>query len=198
MPCALAVCAAFRAGGHARPASPLYPTRHFVVSVSGHGGVPPWPSPTKLSRSFVLHRGHASRSAPSFGPSALRAPCYGADRPPSPLCPSRCVVVPVSGNGRVRLLPGPRSVQVSAAGGRESCHTRPLRAPASLLHIVLLPSVFASHCAKAPFGVAHRLRALRVKATGRYAKWPTLGLGAQSSALPGRIRALRAAAWSPL
>ncbi len=103
---------------HARPASPLYPTRHFVVSVSGHGGVPPWPSPTKLSRSVVLHRGHASRSAPAFGPSALRAPCYGADRLASPLCPVRCVVVPVIGNGRVRPLPGPQSVQVSAAGGR--------------------------------------------------------------------------------
>ena len=44
--------------------------------------------------------------------------------------------------------------------------TPPQRPPASLLHNAALPSVAASHCAKATFGVAHRLRALRVKATG--------------------------------
>jgi hypothetical protein len=46
------------------------------------------------------------------------------------------------------------------------CSVRPLRPPASLLHNAALPSVAASHYAKAPFGVAHRLRSLRVEATG--------------------------------
>lgn len=59
---------------------------------------------------------------------------------------------------------------------RGSFSTRPLRPRASLLHNAALPSVPGSHFAKAPFGAGHRWRALRVKATGRYAKWPTLGL----------------------
>ena len=41
------------------------------------------------------------------------------------------------------------------------------------------------------------LRALRVKATGRYAKLPSLDTVTQPSALPGRIRALRATVWLP-
>ena len=59
-----------------------------------------------------------------------------------------------------------------------------------------MPSVFASHCAKATFGVAHRLRALRVKATGVMSNSST---GERSPAVgaPRSLRALRAADCRP-
>lgn len=65
------------------------------------------------------------------------------------------------------------------------------------LHKAALPSVPASRCAKASLGAGHRCAPYRVKAT-RYAKWPSLESVAQPSALPGRIRALRAAVCAPL
>ena len=59
-----------------------------------------------------------------------------------------------------------------------------------------MPSVFASHYAKATFGVAHRLRALRVKATGVMSNSST---GERSPAVgaPRSLRALRAAVCRP-
>ena len=70
------------------------------------------------------------------------------------------------------------------------------RSPATAkLHNAALPSVSASQ-SQAPF-VAATARAIRVKATGRYAKLPTLGTVAQPSALPVRFRALCAASWLP-
>ena len=43
-------------------------------------------NPSARQRKCHLHqRGHAGRSGPAFGPSALRAPCYGPTRPASPL-----------------------------------------------------------------------------------------------------------------
>ena len=112
-------------GGH--PTSPLYQVRCSVVSVSGHGGLPPYPDTTKLSRG---RRG-------SFGARPLRQSYI---TPHCPQCP------PVSRKLLLWQLP---------------------------------------------------LRALRVKATGRYAKLPSLGTVAQPSALPGRWHALRAAVWLP-
>ncbi len=197
MPCALPACVAFRpAVPRARSITAL-PGSLCCSSVSGHGGVPPWPSPTKLSRSFVPHRGHASRSAPAFGPSALRAPCYGADRLASPLYPVRCVVVgsvATAGYGPCQVLGVFRSAPPE---GGESCHTRPLRAPASLLHIVLFCKVCASCSAKAPLGAAHRCAPCRVYKTHNMQSALRWGWAPQPPALPGRIRALRAAAWSP-
>ena len=49
---------------------------------------------------------------------------------------------------------------------RDSCGTRPLRPPASLLHNAALPSVPASRYAKAPLGAGHRFAPYWVKATG--------------------------------
>ena len=71
--------------------------------------------------------------------------------------------------GRSRLAcasSGRAIATLGIAASSTTVGTPPLRASASLLHNAALPSVAASHCAKAPFGVAHRLRALRVKATG--------------------------------
>jgi hypothetical protein len=75
---------------------------------------------------------------------------------------------------------------------RGSCGVRPLR-----------QSYITPHCPQCP-PVSRRLllwqpplRALRVKATGRYAKLPSPGTVAQPSALPGRVCALRAASWLP-
>ena len=69
----------------------------------------------------------------------------------------------VSGQCGVPQWPGTTRLSL---GVRGFCSVRPLRPPASLLHNAALPSVPTSRCAKAPLGVGHRLRALRVKATG--------------------------------
>ncbi len=201
---------------HARPASPLYPTRHFVVSVSGHGGVPPWPSPTRLSRSVVLHRGHASRSAPTFGPSALRAPCYGADRLASPLYPSRCVVAQsaaTAGYGPCQVL---GVFRFAPPVGAESCWRSPaagtrfaaLRvyilccfakcAPVAPLKLRLVPPTAARPCGftkpticKVPCaGVGRLSRRRSPVASAPYA--PPSGRPCSLSCLPGFNQALRA------
>lgn len=78
------------------------------------------------------------------------------------------------------------------------CGARPLRPPAALLHKAAFCEVVASRCAGAPLGAVHRCRALAGSQNRPYAKWPSLGTVAQSSALPGRIRALRAATCTPL
>ena len=49
---------------------------------------------------------------------------------------------------------------------RGVCSVRPLRPPALLLHNAALPSVAASHFAKAPLGAGHRFAPYQVKATG--------------------------------
>ncbi len=116
MPCALAVCAAFRAARPRAPGITVVPNLGGVVSVSGHGGVPPWPSPTRLSRSFVLQRGHASRAAPAALP--LRGISPVSSRQASPLCPSRCVVarsVATAEYGPCQVL---GVFRFTAAGGR--------------------------------------------------------------------------------
>ncbi len=81
--------------------------------------------------------------------------------------------------------------------GGESCHMRPLRAPASLLHIVLFCKVCASRSAKAPLGAAHRCAPWRVYKTHNMQSALRWGWAPQPSALPGRIRALRAAVCAP-
>ena len=108
----------------------------------------------------------------------------------SPLYHVRCSVVSVSGHGGVPPCPGTTRL---SRGLRGSCGARPLRPHASLLHNAALPSVPASRYAwcRSP------LRALLGEGNRRYAKWPTLGSVAQSSTLPGRIRALRTAVWLP-
>ncbi len=60
------------------------------------------------------------------------------------------------------------------------------------------------HCPQCPPVAALKLRLVAVTASRpsgegnrRYAKWPSLGTVAQPSALPGRVRALRAANWLP-
>ena len=95
-------------------------------------------------------------------PARLRC-ALAATRPTSPLAFVRCSVVSVSGQGGVP--PCPSCTRLSR-GYRCAHGVHPLRPPAALLHNAPLPSVAASHCAKAPFGVAHRWRALRVRATG--------------------------------
>ena len=109
--------------------------------------------------------------------------------PTSPLDPVRGTVGPVSGHGGVPPCPG--STKLSR-GVRGSCGIGPLR-----------QSYITPHCPQCP-PVSRRLLlwqpplgALRVKATGRYAKLPSLDTVTQPSALPGRIRALRAAVWLP-
>ncbi len=195
MPCALAVCAAFPAARPRAPSITAIPSSGGVVSVSGHGGVPPWPGPTKLSRSFVLHRGHASRAAPAALP--LRGISPGSSRQASPLCPTRCVVVPVGGNGRVRPLPSPRSVQVSAAGGRRVMSHAPATGTRfAFTYCAVLQSV-RSRFAKAPLGAAHRCAPCRVYKTHNMQSALRWGWAPQPSALPGRLRALRADGWSP-
>ena len=79
-------------------------------------------------------------------------------------------------------------------GIRASCGTRPLRPPASFLHIVLFCEVAASRYAKAPLGVAHRWRALSGLQNPQYAKWPSLVLWL--SWRRGISQALRADFWS--
>lgn len=127
------VQAALRASGAAHPTSPLFLSSSSVALVSGHGGVPPWPSRTRLSRS-----------------------------------PSRF------------------------------CGARPLRPHAALLHNAAFCKVFASRCAKAPLGVAHRCAPSRVCKTGVMQSGLRLVRARQPSALPGRWRALRTAGRSPL
>ena len=103
-------------------------------------------------------------------------------------------------SARLRIVldqpsPAPRP---GSRGVRGSCGTRPLRPPAALLHKAAFCKVLASRCAKAALGVAHRWRALAGLQNRHYAKWPSLESVAQPSALPVRIRALRAAVCSPL
>ncbi len=75
-----------------------------------------------------------------------------------------------------------------------SCHTRSLRVR---LHIVLFCKVCASRSAKAPLGAAHRFAPWRVHKTHNMQSALRWGWAPQPPALPGRLRALRAAAWSP-
>ena len=105
-----------------------------------------------LSRSFGQQRGHVSPPVAALGGNGT-----------SPLDPVRCSVASASGHGGVPPCP---SITRLSRGVRGLCSVRPLRPPASLLHNAALPSVPASRCAKAPLGAGHRLRALRVKATG--------------------------------
>ncbi len=72
----------------------------------------------------------------------------------------------------------------------------PLRG-ASRLHIVPFCKVGASRSAKAALGAAHRCAPWRVYKTHNMQSALRWGRAPQPSALPGRIRALRAAAWSP-
>ena len=103
----------------------------------------------------------------------------------------------ISASGHGGVPPCPAITRLSR-GVRGVCSVRPLRPPASLLHITASSSVPASRCAKAPLGAGHRLRALSGEDYGHYAKWPSLEAVEQPSALPARIRALRAAVCAPL
>jgi hypothetical protein len=138
--------------GDSAPNITAFHFRDSVVLVSGQCGVPQWPGITKLSRGVGEQRAHVSPPVATLGGSGT-----------SPLYPVRCSVVSASGHGGVPPCP---IITRLSRGARGLCSVRPRWPPASLLHNAALPSVFASHCAKAPFGVAHRLRALRVKATG--------------------------------
>jgi hypothetical protein len=71
--------------------SPLYPVRCSVVSASGHGGVPPYPSATKLSRGV---RG-------SCGARPLRPPASLLHNAALPSVPaSRCAKAPLGAGHR--------------------------------------------------------------------------------------------------
>ena len=116
--------------------------------------------------------------------------------PTSPLYFARCPVGSVSGHGGVPPCPGTTRLSRVFRG---SCGARPLRDPLrgpSGLHRVLFCEVPASRCAKAPLGVAHRFAPLRVYKTHPMQS-TSAGAVAQPSALPGRVRALRAAVWLP-
>jgi hypothetical protein len=139
------------AGGNA-PNITASHIRGSVVLVSGQCGVPQWPGSTRLSRGVGQQRGHVSPPVAALGGNGT-----------SPLYLVRCSVISASGHGG--LPPCPRITKLSRVV-RGFCSVRPLRPPASLLHNAALPSVSASRCAKAPLGAGHRLRALRVKATG--------------------------------
>jgi hypothetical protein len=89
--------------------------------------------------------------------------CAGGNTPNITAFHFRGSVVLVSGQCGVPPCP---AITKLSRGVRCVCSVRPLRPPASLLHNAALPSVAASRCAKAPLGAGHRLRALRVKATG--------------------------------
>ena len=164
--------------GSAYQAPPLFLCWEPVVSVSGESGVPLSPSSTKLSSGFGEQRGHVPPPVAALGGNGT-----------SPLDPVRCSVISASGQGGVP--PCPRTTKLSR-GMRGSCGTRPLR-----------QSYITPHCSQCP-PVSRKLllwqpplRALRVKATGRYAKLPSLDTVTQPSALLGRIRALRATVWLP-
>jgi hypothetical protein len=108
--------------------------------------------------------------------------------PTSPLYFVRCSVGYVSGHGGVPPCPGTTKL---SRGVRGSCGSRPLR-----------QSYITPHCPQCPAVAALKLRLVPVTAARpsgegnrRYAKLPSLGTVAQPSALPGRIRALRAASW---
>jgi len=113
------VQAALRALGAAHPTSPLFVSSESVALVSGHGGVPPWPSCTRLSRAHSRF-----------------------------------------------------------------CGARPLRPHAALLHNAAFCKVFASRCAKAPLGVAHRCAPSRVRKTGVMQSGLRLGAGASAVGAP--------------
>ena len=174
----MALCA----GGSA-PNITALPLRESVALVSGQCGVPQWPGTTKLSRGVGQQRGHVPSPVAALGGNGT-----------SPLNPVRCSVVSVSGHGGVPPCPGTTKL---SRGLRGSCGTRPLRPPASLLHNAAFCEVVASRYAKAALCVVHRFRALTGSQNRPYAKWPSLGTVAQPSALPGRVRALRAASRAP-
>ncbi len=111
--------------------------------------------------------------------------------------PNSGVVVPVSGNGRVRPLPSPQSVQVSAAGGRRVMSHAPATGTRFAFTYCAVLQSGRSRSAKAPLGAAHRCAPWRVYKTHNMQSALRWGWAPQPSALPGRLRALRADAWSP-
>ena len=174
---------ALRSGGSA-PNITAFVLRESVALVSGQCGVPQWPGTTRLSRGILQQRGHVPPPVAALGGSGT-----------SPLDPVRCSVVSASGQGGVPPCPGTTSLSRGVCG---SCGTRPLRPPASLLHNAAFCKVSASRCAEAPLGVAHRFAPSRVSKTGVMQSGLRWVRAHQPSALPGRWRALRAAARSPL
>ncbi len=66
MPCALPACAAFRPAVPRAPSITALPNSGGVVSVSGHGGVPPWPGPRSVQVSAAGGRRVMSH-APATG-----------------------------------------------------------------------------------------------------------------------------------
>jgi hypothetical protein len=185
--------------GSAYRAPPLDLVRQSVVSVSAESGVP-------LSPSSTMPR-LAGASPPAASLRGLDAPkpqrghvgppvaALGVN-PTSPLDPVRCSVGLVSGHGGLPPCPGTtklsRGVLSGVALARFGTHCVALRvyigccfvkwSPVAALKLRLVSST-----ASPPHGFT--------KPT--LCKVPPLGAVARPSALPGRIRALRAAVWRP-
>ncbi len=179
--------------GPAYQAPPLDFCWQAVVSVSGESGVPLSPGSTmpRLAGASPPAASLRGMNAHKWQRGHLGPPVAAlVGNPISPLYFVRCSVVSVSGHGGVPPCPG--STRLSR-GARGSCGSRPLR------QYYITP-----HCPQCPPVATLKLRLVPVTASRpsgegnrRYAKLPSLGTVAQPSALPGRVRALRAAVWLP-
>ena len=94
--------------------SPLRCDRSLVISVSGQGGVPPWPSSIRLSREVRCSVVHSRYGASRYVlVSGLRPVCAASPR--SPAGPRRCAALaPARGTAR----PPPRGGSLSPRAGR--------------------------------------------------------------------------------
>ena len=210
----MALCA----GGSA-PNITAFHFRESVALVSGQCGVPQWPGSTKLSRSILQQRGHVSPPVAALGGSGTSP--LDSVRCSVVSVSARGAAAPRTGAREVhrQCFASVGQCAVAQIWCRLACascwisHRLRLGLGAVVCVAVVaharyghpLRFYITPHCPQCPPVAALKLRLVPVTASRpsgegnrRYAKWPSLESVAQPSALPGRIRALRAAVCAPL